>query len=70
VCVCVCRVCRVCAVCVCVCAVCRVCVCACVPCVRVRVCARVSRQVRFVFNVRQLNLAAGVPPPPKLLGIF
>lgn len=27
-------------------------------------------EVRFVFNVRQLNLAAGVPPPPKLLGIF
>jgi hypothetical protein len=27
-------------------------------------------EARFVFNVRQLNVAAGVAPPPKLLGLF
>jgi hypothetical protein len=66
---------RVSRVCVCVPCVCVfLCLCACV-CARVchgafQVCLCVSRQVHFVSDVRQLNLFAGVPPPPKLLGIF
>ncbi len=31
---------------------------------------RLVEEVRFQLNVRELNAAAGVAPPPKLLGLF